>query len=367
MDREKTGTMSIVQCDQQHPLFSSTPKDPFASHPFWSAPPAFGIPVPVAPGILFLRMPLPFRLDHINLYLFEDDGGWTLFDTGIGDTVSKELWQIVLDRHLGGKPIVRIIASHFHPDHVGLVGWFTAQFGMPLLMSQAEYLVTRLLHLPEGEEDHRRAFYHRAGLAATIEASLMARADRYLHRTTGVPTTYRRLADGDVIAIGGRSWQVMTGEGHAPEQVMLWCASDRLFLSADQILPKISPNVSVIPMEPTGDPLGLFLDSLHAVARTVSDDVLVLPCHGLPFRGLHNRIAALSRHHDERCALLVAACSKEAQTCAALMGILFKGIEDPHQMGFALGETYAHLNRLCESGALVAEPGPDDVLHYRLI
>lgn len=335
----------------------------------WAETPDFGVPTPVAPGILFLRMPLPFRLDHINLYLLEDTVGWTLFDTGIGDAVSQALWQKVLQQDLGGKPIVRIIGSHFHPDHVGLVGWFVGQFGVPLWMSRSEYLVTRLLHHPDDDDDnrHRLEFYHRAGLSPTIQTDLMAHADQYLRRMTGVPARYNRLSDGDILTIGGRSWQIITGEGHAPEQVMLWCAADRLLLSADQILPKISPNVSVTPMEPGADPLGLFLDSLHAIARLVSDDVLVLPGHGVPFFGLHNRIAALSRHHDERCALLLSACRTGAKTCAELMPVLFKSVHDPHQMGFALGEAYAHLNYLCESGALAAEPGSDNILRYRLI
>ena len=329
-------------------------------------PPAFGEPVEVAPGVLWLRLPLPYALDHINLYLFEEADGWTLFDTGIGDDVSKALWEEVLATRLGGRPIVRVVVSHYHPDHVGLAGWLHERFGMPLHMAQAEYLFSKVQQQPRDEASYAAyaAFYRQCGLSDEAVEQVLGRGLGYLSRITGLPPAFERLMAGDTLRMGGRDWRVLTGGGHSPEQVMLYCERDRLFLSADQVLAHITPNVSVFTMQPNADPLSLFLRSLAELRAEVDADVLVLPSHRLPFRGLHARVAQLEEHHAHRCDLILEACAAEAQSCKDLIPVLFHRALDPHQLSFAVGEALAHINHLVAKGTLTPKRGADGVLRY---
>ena len=320
-------------------------------------PPAPGTAVPVAPGVLWVRMPLPFLLDHVNLYLIEDGPGWALLDTGIGDEVTRELWTALLAGPLAGRPITRLILTHFHPDHLGLAGWF----GLPVHMTRTEYLTAQNIRFNrEGiGSDAHRAFYVRRGLAAAAVDALMDRGHSYLGMTTGLPPSYTRLESGATLAIGGRMFEVATGGGHSQEQAMLLCRNDRLFFPADQVLARITPNISVFPWEPDEDPLGEYLASLRRVAEWVDDDVLVLPAHNLPFRGLHGRLAELQAHHETRLKALMDACAAGPRTEAELIPVLFRRQLDAHQMGFAMGETVAHVNRLVRAGRLHRRRGPE--------
>ena len=334
----------------------------------YAEPPPVGQPVTIAPGVLWLRMALPYALDHVNLYLIEDRDGWALFDTGISDEPSQEAWEQVLAGPLGGKPITRLIVSHFHPDHVGLAGWLDRRFDMPLYMSQAEYLMSRFLQMDHSEDlfDANVEFYRKSGLGPAAIEQVLTRGHNYLKRTTGLRPSFHRLTAGDMLELGGRDWHVLTGGGHALEQVMLWCKADRIFLAADQVLAKITPNVSVVPVEPEANPLGLYLASLADIRDEVPDDVLVLPCHNLPFQGLHTRIEQLEAHHLHRCDLIAAAATKAPVTCAETVPIIFhRPLQDPHQLSFALGEALAHLNYMLRIGALTASRDDGGVLRYR--
>ena len=335
----------------------------------WPEPPPVGQPIEVAPGILWLRMALPFALDHVNLYLIEDRGGWAVFDTGISDEPSQAAWEQVLAGPLGGKPITKLIVSHFHPDHVGLAGWLDHRFDLPLYMSQAEYLMSRFLQMDHSEDvEHSNVdFYRRSGLGPAAIEQVLTRGHSYLKRTSGLRPNFIRLTAGDAIELGGRHWQVLTGGGHALEQVMLWCKADHIFLSADQVLARISPNVSVVPVEPEANPLGHYLASLAEIRDEVSDEVLVLPCHNLPFQGLHARIEQLEAHHLHRCDL-IAAAAKAPISCAEVVPIIFRRpLEDPHQLSFALGEALAHLNYMLRIGALNVEVDTAGALRYRAV
>ena len=337
--------------------------------PYAEAPPA-GTTVEIAPGILWLRMALPYALDHVNLYLIEDRGGWVVFDTGISDEASQAAWERTLAGQMGGKPITKLVVSHFHPDHVGLAGWLDHRFDMPLYMSQAEYLMSRFLQTDRSEEvlQSNVDFYNRSGLDAATVEQVTTRGHNDLSRTTGLRPSFHRLTAGDTIELGGRDWQVLTGGGHALEQVMLWCKADRIFLSADQVLAKISPNVSVVPVEPEANPLGHYLASLAQIRDEVPDDVLVLACHNLPFRGLHARVEQLEAHHLHRCDLIAAAASKAPVSCAETVPIIFhRPLTDPHQLHFAIGEALAHLNYMLRIGALTAEPDATGALRYKAV
>ena len=323
-------------------------------------PPPPGMPVPVADGIEWVRLPLPFRLDHVNVFLVEDGAGVAVVDTGIGDDATRALWDALLDGPLRRRPITRIVATHFHPDHVGMAGWLAERTGSPLLMSQTEYLTTLNIYLDPAalNAEPYRSFYRAHGLDADTTENLLTLGHRYLRMITGLPRTFRRLIAGEELRIGNRSFAVLTGGGHSPEQVMLHCAADKLLLSADQVLARISPNISVQAMDPEGDPLGIYLRSLASLKAAMSADTLVLPGHNLPFTGLHARLDELAAHHEARCDSILDACRERGRTGAELVPVVFRRpIEDPHQMGFAFSEALAHANLLQRQGRLRFEAG----------
>ena len=326
----------------------------------WPAPPPLGATTEVADGILWLRLALPFRLDHVNVFLIEDGAGYAVVDTGIGDVGTRAVWEGLLDGLLKERPLTRVIATHYHPDHAGMAGWLCNRTGAPLLMSQTEYLTALTILLdPEAlDAEPYRSFYRGHGLAPDIVEDMLSNGHRYLRMLTGLPRTFRRLIAGETLQIGSRNFEVLSGGGHAPEQVMLHCPADRLLLSADQVLARISPNISVQAMDPDGDPLGIFLRSLAALRDTIPTDTLVLPGHNLPFTGLHTRIGELMAHHASRCEAILAACRDRAHSGAELVPVVFRRpIDDPHQMGFAFSEALAHANLLRREGLLTLVDG----------
>ena len=326
----------------------------------FAEPPAPGEVRGVAPGVLWLRFRLPFLLDHVNVYLIEDDGGWAAFDTGLGTDETRAAWEAAFAGPLRGQRLTRVICSHFHPDHVGLVGWLTERFDVPLWMPRTEFLMVRVLE--NRVVAANTPFYAERGLDVEAGGRVAGDGHGYLKLVTGLPTHYYRLAAGEMLRVGGRDFAIHSGGGHAPEQAMLHCAADGLFLSADQVLARISPNISVQQMEPDADPLGEYLSSLSALGRDIPEDVLVLPGHLLPFRGLHTRLNELARHHAERCALIAEAVHVAPRTAADLLPVLFKRKMDSHQMGFAFGEVLAHVNYMRRRGELVQLRDSDGML-----
>jgi glyoxylase-like metal-dependent hydrolase (beta-lactamase superfamily II) len=318
------------------------------------APPVPGTTIEVAPGILWARLALPFRLDHVEIYLVDDGDGWALIDTGIGDETTKAAWRALLEGPLRGRPLTRIIATHFHPDHVGAAGFLLQRFDIPLYMAATEYLQSLNIHHDPGalEAAHYRRFYLDHGLDAETTQRVVTSGHAYLKLTSGLPPTYHRVVAGDVVRIGGREFEVLTGGGHSPEEVMLVCRAENLFFAADQVLARISPNVSVTAVDPEGDPLGYYLRSLNALRRDVPGDVLVLPGHNLPFYGLHTRIGELIAHHETRCDRLLQACRAAPKSAAELVPFVFTRTLDPHQMGFAFSEVLAHVNYMLRQGTL---------------
>jgi glyoxylase-like metal-dependent hydrolase (beta-lactamase superfamily II) len=327
------------------------------------APPAPGQTIEVAPGILWARLALPFLLDHVNIYFLDDGRGWALIDTGLGNKATLDAWQPLLDTVLADRPLTRIIATHFHPDHVGAAGFLLKRFAVPLYMSATEYLQCLNLHLDPGalEAEHYRRFYLDHGLDAETTQRVVTGGHAYLRLLSGLPPTYHRVVAGDVLDIGGRAFDVLTGGGHSPEEIMLVCRADKLFFSADQVLAKISPNVSVSAIDPEGDPLGQYLHSLEALGAGMDHEVLVLPGHNLPFTGLQKRIAGLTAHHHSRCDRILRACRTAPRSAAELVPFVFARQLDPHQMGFAFGEVLAHVNYLLRRGSLKPADSADGI------
>jgi len=330
-----------------------------------AAPPVPGNAQAIAPGVWWLRMPLPFALNHINLWLIEDSGGWTVIDSGYATAETKALWERIFAEHLGGMPVRRVLVTHYHPDHIGLAGWLCERWQAPLWITEKEWLSARV-NSGEGEDlaQARRDYARRAGLDRAASEVFEARHHSYRRGVPTVPGSFRRIADGQPIEIGGRRWRVVVGEGHAPELACLYCGEIGVLIASDQVLPRISPNISVSPHEPDGDPLARYLASLDRLRAAVPAEVLVLPSHNLPFRGLHLRIEELQQHHRARCDEVLEACL-EPKSAAELLLVLFPRRLDPHQTAFALGEALAHLHYLVDLGALARRRGADGVDRFR--
>ncbi len=314
--------------------------------------PAAGAAIEVAAGVRWLRMPLPFALDHINLWLVADGDSWAAIDTGIALDDVKACWRTILQSH----KLSRQIVTHFHPDHLGLAAWLEAETGAPMTMTLGEYTAAHLIiaQVPPFDGATMLDFFRRHGLAENWIEALAKRGNAYGRVVPAVPKSFHRMFDGDVIRIGAHEWRVMVGYGHAPEHAALYCESLSVLISGDMLLPRISTNVSTFSSNPHDDALGQFLDSIRTFTALPAD-TLVLPSHGRPFRGLHPRVEQLVEHHAARCEELVAACS-EPRTAAELVPVLFaREITDAHQMMFAMGEAVAHLvyletrQRLCRS------------------
>src|SRR5208282_895263 len=316
----------------------------------WPEPPPPGSMLEVAPGLKWLRMPLPFALDHINLWLLAAAKGWTAIDCGYGDAATRALWERHFGATLSGKPITRVVATHYHPDHLGNAAWLAARWACTVAMPQAEYLTAHAV--ADERAGHgagpTSALFRMHGLSEEDLAAIEARGNTYRSGVPELPHAYRRLQGGDEIAIGEGRWRVIPGYGHSPEHASLYCAGLGVLISGDMLLPKISTNISVWPVEPDGDPLARFLASLDRFTE-LPPETLVLPSHGLPFVGIHARVEQLRAHHDARLAELEAAASRPVSASDTL-SILFRRKLDLQQRYFAMGEAIAHLNNLWHAG-----------------
>jgi glyoxylase-like metal-dependent hydrolase (beta-lactamase superfamily II) len=359
--------------------------------PLGEALPAPGRTLEVAPGVRWLRMRLPFALDHIHLWLLRDelDGvpGWTVVDCGIADEDTRAAWRQILAQELRGLPVLRVLVTHMHPDHIGLAHWLTRRFsrlrepgdppvqdlGPPaavddcrMWISGTDFNAARIASRSttgHGGEAAARFFAAHGLVDPQALAKVRARGSYYASMVPQVPERYRRLMDGQRLSIGGQTWECLAGYGHAPEHIALHCAALGVLISGDMVLPRISTNVSVIDLEPEADPLPLYLDSLQRLLA-LPQDTLVLPSHGRPFVGLHTRIGQLRAHHEARLHEVMQACSGRPCSAAELLPVLFRRPLDLHQTTFAMGEAVAHLHMLLGQGRLQRRLGPDGVIRF---
>lgn len=331
-------------------------------YPWGDAMPETGTCMTLRPGLHWLRMPLPFALNHINLWALDDQHegrpGWTIVDSGVATDAIRTAWHSLWQGPLAGKPLTRMLVTHMHPDHVGNAQWLIEQFSgtqpARLWMSATDHLAATLASRESSGYGGDRAadyflshgLHHPEGMAKIRE-----RGGYYASMVPAVPHQYRRLMDGMSLRIGERDWVCMAGYGHAPEHMALYNAQNGLLISGDMLLPRISTNVSVTDMEPEADALGLFLDSLDRMAELPSD-TLALPSHGLPFTGIHDRIETLKAHHQDRLDEVMNACRQAPCTAADMLPVLFNRPLDLHQTTFAMGESVAHLNYLWHRGQL---------------
>ncbi len=312
----------------------------------------------VAPGVKWIRMSLPFALNHINLWLLRDciDGveGWSIVDCCIHRDEAKAQWESIFANELEGLPILRVIVTHMHPDHIGLAHWLCDRWNVRLWISATDYQVARLGCLgPTGFGGDRAAEYFASHGLNNPEAveQIKGRTGYFPSLVPSVPPQYRRLMDGMVLDIGGRGWRCISGYGHAPEHIALYCEELNVLIGGDMMLPRISTNVSVYEQEPEANALVQFLDSIDKFLA-LPENTLVLPSHGKPFTGMHTRIQQLHDHHRDRLAEVMEACS--ARSCSAfdILPVMFKRPLDMHQTTFAMGEAVAHLHALWYAGKL---------------
>ncbi|MDT8857232.1 MBL fold metallo-hydrolase [Paracoccaceae bacterium Fryx2] len=333
--------------------------------PFEAAP-AEGQAVRVAEGVLWLRLPLPMALDHVNVYALDDGDGWTVLDTGFDSRRSRAIWEALMAGPLGGRPVTRVVVTHHHPDHIGLAGWFQAR-GAELVTTRTAWLYARMLVLDEQPLPlpQQITYWQRAGMDPALLAKRAAeRPFNFADCVTPLPPGFTRIQEGDTIPMAGRRWRVRTGDGHAPEHATFWSMDDDLILGGDQLLPSISANIGVYPTEPEADPLGEWLESCRRFQPHARAGHLVLPGHKLPFTGLptrlpqmiDNHIAALDRLRD-----LLA----EPQTAAECFPALFRRAIGEGEYGLALVEAVAHLNHLLARGEVARTLTPDGAWLWR--
>ncbi|TWO70732.1 MBL fold metallo-hydrolase [Caenimonas sedimenti] len=327
-------------------------------YPFADTLPAPGETLPVAEGVKWIRMALPFALDHINLWLLRDriEGreGWTVVDCCIDRPESREQWEAVMATQLEGLPILRVLVTHMHPDHIGLAHWLCERWDARLWISATDYNAARLASQSTtgfGGEGAARFFASHGLVDPESMEKIRGRVNYFSSMVPAVPPSFRRLMEGDRIDIGGHAWRCISGYGHAPEHIALFAEKQRVLVSGDMMLPRISTNVSVYDIEPEADSLRLFLASIDKFAP-LPEDTLVLPAHGKPFRGLHARIRQLHDHHRDRLAEVVTACTEKPCSAADVLPVLFKRRLDLHQTTFAMGEAVAHLHKLWHAGTL---------------
>ena len=330
-------------------------------------PPALGTVKEVADGILWVRLPLPMALDHVNVYALDDGDGWTLIDTGIDSRKCRETMQAVLAGPLAGKPVRRVLITHHHPDHIGLAGWFMEEHGAELVTTRTAYLMARMLAFDVQDRPVKEAgdFYRSAGLPPDILAKRMeVRPFNCADVIAPLPLGFSRINDGDRFRAGGRSWRIRIGHGHAPEHATLWSEDDDIILGGDQLLPSISPNLGVYPTEPMADPVGEWLESCRMFQPLATETQLVLPGHKLPFHGLPTRLDQLIENHVSALSRLEAQLASAPATATDCFIAIFKREIGEAEYGLAMVEAVAHCQHLWLSGRAKRETRNDGAFVY---
>jgi len=336
------------------------------TYPF-PAKPEPGKTIEVAPGIHWIRLPLPFQLNHINVWLVEDGDGWAVVDTGINSRTTQGLWEQVF-ASLGGKPVKRVIVTHLHPDHVGLAGWFTEKFNVPLYMSRTDYLLCRTLVMDTGQPAPEEGvlFYKAAGFPDEALEYYRKRFGGFGSGVYSLPQSYRRLTDGQELIIGRYRWRIVVGRGHAPEHACLWSPDQKIMISGDQILPRISSNVSVFPTEPEANPLQEWIDSCKHLRTLIPDNTLILPAHNEPFYGVSTRMTQLIDDHESGLAKLLELCTTPKRAVDTFPA-LFRAKITSGNYGMATGESLSHLNCLIARGQLTRTRDADGIDWYQRV
>ncbi len=341
------------------------------TYPHGEAVPEVGDTIEVAPGVHWVRMPLPFSLQWINLWLIDDGPkGWTIVDTGIPGSDTKDAWRKIFADKLDGRPVWRVIVTHMHPDHIGCAGWLSRKWpDSELWISRLEYITCRMLVADTGREAPKAGtgFYHRAGWTEAQIETYKSRFGGFGRGVSQMPDAYFRLEDGMSFEMAGQTWQVVTGNGHSPEHSCLYCAELNVLISGDQLLPRISSNVSVFPTEPAADPLKDWLDSCEKLKAAIDPEVLVLPAHNEPFTGAHERLDHLIRGHEVALKRLLQTLGQAPRRVVDIFPAIFGRKIGDDVLSMATGEAIAHLNCLIVRGQAAFELDAEGVAWYKAV
>lgn len=333
----------------------------------WPEPPAPGESIEIAEGVLWIRLPLPMALDHVNVYALDDGDGWTVIDTGLSSRKSRAIWDSVMAGPLAGKPVTRVVVTHHHPDHMGNAGWFQSDHGAELVTTRTAWLFARMLTLDEQENwpEETLNFYRSAGMDPDVLSGRMAeRPFNFADVVYPMPLGFTRIKQGDVIRMGGRDWDVHIGNGHAPEHATFWSRDDNLVLSGDQILSSISSNLGVYATEPMADPVADWMEACERLQGLARPDHLVLGGHKLPFTGLPVRMRQLIDNHHGALDRLLRELD-QPKTAADCFAALFKRQIGGGEYGLALVEAVAHMNHLFHIGAVTRTRRADGAWEYQ--
>lgn len=327
------------------------------TYPLGEHVPQYGEVYPLAPDMGWTRMPVPGNLNHINIWLLgdrdEQGEGYAIADTGLfmPDVIAE--WKKLLDGTLADRRMTRIFVTHFHPDHVGCAGWLANRNKVPVWMNRTEWLMARMLVADQRDEVPNDVLIRRR-FSGYSEAQIDGMRDRgfgnFARAVSQLPTGHRRLDDGQHVRVGGRVWEIVTGGGHTPEHACMVDHHNGAIIAGDQILPRITSNVSIMDSEPDADPLGEWLASISKFRALLPPDMLVLPAHGSPFRGVHTRLDILASGHLERLDRLEAALREKPHRAVDCFALLFDRPIDETVFGLATGEAMAHLRHLQTTG-----------------
>ena len=331
--------------------------------------PAKGELQEVAPGVFWLAMPMSGSLAFINLYLLEDHGGWWIVDTGLSNAQTTQVWEDVFINAMDGRPVLGVICTHMHPDHIGQAKHITDRFRCPLYMTQGEYFQARAFANGGGNSQSGwigEKFYVQAGMSRDYLEKLAKMWASRSSEGMSMPTMvqgYERLQDNQILHIGETDWQIIVGSGHSPEHACLYSSALKVLISGDQILPIITSNVSVHPTEPNANPLKNWMESHDHFLELIPEDTFVLPAHNLPFFGVKPRLRDLINHHEDRMLAIEEACV-EPQIAKDLLPVLFARELDSRQTMMALGEAIAHVHLLMHRNRLHRVSSNDGVFRY---
>ena len=306
----------------------------------------------VSDDILGLRLPMPPPLEWVNVYFLRDGDGWALVDTGYNTPDSRAVLIEALDEYLDEKPITRVIVTHYHPDHIGQAGYICERYKCPLYMTQTEWLLGRWLSTDATPTYMRTIadYYERAQVPVEMYTTLTERGNSFLRTSDEVPPSFHHIVKNDVLTIGKQKWQVLIGKGHAPEMITLYDAENKMLISADHIVARITPNISIWAYDTDTNPLKDYLDSIQWFVDHLPDDIQVLPGHGRTFENFHERIAGYKTHHQGRLDKLLNGFDGEPKNLYQLLKVLFPRDLSPRDFVFAMGETHSHINYLVEDG-----------------
>ncbi|MCB9504465.1 MAG: MBL fold metallo-hydrolase [Deferribacteres bacterium] len=318
----------------------------------------------VAPFVHWVCMPMPFLPGFVNCWLLESEDGFTLVDTGVNNTRTRTLWKQILEQHCSQKPLRRLIITHYHPDHIGLAGWFTQEYNVQLHMTQIEWLYARALFLLSDAAlgEIMVDFYRRCDCEDEFLRFAQQSGNTYAHTVSPIPHSFRRIRQSQELLLTHTTWQSQCSAGHSPAQLTLHNPMDEVMITSDEILPHITPNISVWPDEPFANPLQDYLDSLQNFEH-ISAETTMLPAHGYPTKDLPFRLKQLAHHHDGRLEKIYNSC-KNPQTASEVASTMLGTEVGLQQVFFAIGEAVAHLNYLVEKGELVRSEEKNNIWRY---